>query len=405
MNLGRNGAAIGGAILIAALIFISATDRMANENARPTVEERTTSDCGGLASPELDVCVTDSVKAVIAERGIAAGLELFRTYYSRMGECHQLAHRMGEASYDAYAKGEAVRFGPETSRCGWGFWHGFATRFAKRTGGNYRAAKKFCTDIDSYGVAGIDSCFHGIGIGLVPDPPAPRTWGNPVAVANRAADNCDIAKHIRKDYMECLAGAFHGVFDYMRERQYGLRFDAAKPFLVCQAQGSEERKDACYSQMIPLATMLSQDSIEAFLDDFLRADPEWTAAKGLDINLHVSQIAAMYPPFLKGRNAYSTRALVAKCRQFPERFQTPCIAGMVRGHFTTGNVADREYHAAGMLCDEPRLNDIERTKCIKAIVRTGYEFYAPEDAARVCREVMDGADALCAPGSAADQGQ
>ncbi|MDP3727383.1 MAG: hypothetical protein Q8R35_01945 [bacterium] len=404
MELRRNGVAVGAVILIAALIFISTVNSPVGGETGSTLAGNVGArDCSGLASPELDVCVMGSIEAIIAEEGIAGGLEFFRTYYSRMGECHQLAHLMGQASYEAYANGDTIRFGPETSFCGWGFWHGFATSFARTAGGDYRAAKKFCTDIDGFGVAGIDSCFHGIGIGLVPDPPQPRAWGNPVAVANRAADNCGIAKENRKDYMECLAGAFHGVFDYMRDDRYGLHFDTANPFLACQAQESTERKDACYSQMMPLATMLAQDNIEAYLNDFLDADPAWAAAKGPDLEPYVSLIAAMYPPFLKGRNAYSPRTFVAKCRQFPEQFQGFCIAGMVRGHFTTGSITDGEYRSARMLCDAPGLAGAEKTECRKAVVRAGYEFYAPEDAARICREIIGGADAFCTHIAAAER--
>ncbi len=395
MELRRNGIAIGAVILVAALILISITNPQGGSGEkRALARNEGARDCGGLASPALDICVMDSIEAVIAERGIAGGLDFFLAHYQKMGECHQLAHRVGEASYEAYASGERVSFGPGTAFCGWGFWHGFATRFSRATGGNYGAAQKFCADIDSYGVAGIDSCFHGIGIGLVPDPPQPRMWGDPVAVADQAADNCDMAKHKRKDYMDCLAGAFHGVFDYMKKQQYGLRFKTEEPFQVCQAQESRERKNACYSQIMPLATSFSGDSIEEFLQGLLDADRNWIAMQP-EWEPYVTLIATTYPPFVKGRDLYSPQTLVTKCRQFPGQFQIFCIRGMARGHFATGSMADGEYRAAKKFCNAPGLTDMERTECVKAVVRAGYEFYTPQDAIRVCGEIVGGADALC----------
>lgn len=141
----------------------SITGRIGVFKNKEDSEKDLKNNCSGLKSPELDYCVSIAIEEIISDKGIRGGIDFFVSTYKGMQECHQIAHRIGEISYDAYLSGDEIYFGPETALCGWGFWHGFSTRFAQTVGKDYEETKKFCEDIDKYGVSGVDSCFHGIG--------------------------------------------------------------------------------------------------------------------------------------------------------------------------------------------------------------------------------------------------
>jgi len=109
--------------------------------------------------------------------------------------------------------------------------------------------------------------------------------------------------------------------------------------------------------------------------------------KGDGIRSYINLMVSDYPGYLKDRDIYSIDSLIKKCRLFPKNLQTYCFEGMVKGHFKTGDVNDKEQLNAQKLCLDSRLNEEEKDACARMIIKNSYEFYPEKKANNICNEI------------------
>jgi len=358
------------------------------ENKDDNLEFKSVEECLVSFENNTDYCVSSAIDNALQKDGVEGALRLFDRFKDLMVDCHELAHRIGEASFEAELNGEKVKYGDITNQCTWGFWHGFSTKFAQHVGGDYGEIKKFCNEIDKKLKSNYSNCFHGIGIGLVPDPPNPSIWGNSVAVTAEAVRTCDIAKSNERDYLDCLGGAFHGVISYMRERVYGLKIDQNDPFKICKAQEGALKKSACYSQTVQLSTLVSEDRIWEYTDIFLNSESDLSFLKDGDEGTYISLMAQVQVPYRKNfKLPVDPKSIFNVCKRIQENYQKNCLSGMALGYIGTGVLEDREYLDAGRLCSFKELSTEESKKCGESLVSFMYITYGDDDYKKACDDL------------------
>jgi len=78
-------------------------------------------------------CVTDEVLATMRSSDVASGLkllgELERSTNGFNGACHEIAHRLGERTYDEFLSSALV---PDAFSCDWGYVHGVMVSASKK---------------------------------------------------------------------------------------------------------------------------------------------------------------------------------------------------------------------------------------------------------------------------------
>jgi hypothetical protein len=210
------------------------------------------------------------MRALVLEKGIKAGFALFSQpdIIAHQSNCHQLAHELGKIAYEQSAVAGDAPLTEENTFCEFGFWHGFMdalTRNAK--GKNIENAQKICLQVAEkdarLGEENQWSCWHGLGLASVGDPPPLEVWGDARRMAEKAIPFCEEVGTTDVQRAMCAEGAFHSEITYMLNQQYGLSFNLAHPLAFCDAQ--EKYKKECYREVAPyfpnvIHSMLLADS-------------------------------------------------------------------------------------------------------------------------------------------------
>jgi plastocyanin len=93
---------------------------------------------------DKESCWNEAVITLLDSQGVSAALEyvgkLYTTEPSFAADCHDYLHKVGEAVYDRRMDLSGL-LGPETSYCGYGFFHGYMERLLAVSGDITEAAK------------------------------------------------------------------------------------------------------------------------------------------------------------------------------------------------------------------------------------------------------------------------
>jgi plastocyanin len=351
----------------------------------------------GQSGLDYSACLGLVVENVMKEEGLKAGLDLFYKSKNMISDCHDLAHKVGEAAYLSKKDGESVDYGEITNLCNWGFWHGFSTKYVEENGLDYDEVEEFCKTIDSYIAPQTDSnCFHGIGIGLVPDPPNPKVWGNFEAISQLAVSSCDVFKRNNQHYSDCLGGAFHALVDFIRKDLYGLNFDKNDPFKICKILNySETEKMTCYSQAVQFVLQFGGDAL-GFTKIFLNSDE---VIKNGDIKNIGHLISLIFFGQINYRKSLSlpidNKSLIEICNNLGDKYRIYCVKGFARGFIQTGDIKDKEYLSSARLCSDNLLTTKEKTYCMENVSSFMTLQYSPSDLDDACTEIKDKFNISC----------
>ncbi|MCE9541093.1 hypothetical protein K8R03_00865 [Candidatus Kaiserbacteria bacterium] len=326
-------------------------------------------------------CWTLLLQNVIRTDGLASGLELFREIAPmNADDCHQFAHDLGKAAYAAYEKDGDIRIGEEASYCGYGFWHGFMNEMTVRSG--LDGARKFCAqmkgDTPLLQVTARTNCYHGLGIGLIPDPPPQSADGHAAALIDPALRFCDtLPETAGAPNQNCYSGVFHGILNYMMKQQYGFSFDAKKPFALCFAQ-AEKYRFQCYLQ---IASKLKS----AGGNDLARAYK--LAAEITDSKQFESVFELMLTDFVTPQMALDEYAVfIQKCRSLNAGTAHLCATGVVQNLFDNG-IPGKEYERALEVCAYSGIPPVDRKNCYAATIDFSNKIYSTTTVANVCAAI------------------
>jgi len=116
-----------------------------------------------LCGSEVE-CVTDEVLATMRSSDVASGLkllgELGQSTNGFNGACHEIAHRLGERTYEEFLSASLV---PDAFTCDWGYVHGVMVAASKKmdSDGFIDLATHWCLSVSKQ-----VGCSHGVGHAL-----------------------------------------------------------------------------------------------------------------------------------------------------------------------------------------------------------------------------------------------
>lgn len=170
-------------------------------------------------------------------------------------DCHVVGHEIGRDVFLSLKEGNILNIDDPLSECGYGFWHGFLSGTAGDliSGGiEPDEAPSLCKKIFGDRVNYYPMCYHGIGLGLVGDPPDTRLWGKPDDIVSTNIHKCLEVSADNSNREQCYLGVFHQLFNYMGRDQYGLKA-VNKNYLLTFCNKFEARySHACLSEIAPL---------------------------------------------------------------------------------------------------------------------------------------------------------
>lgn len=313
-------------------------------------------------------CWQSLLEEELKSKGLEQGFLLFKKIYAQSpSDCHQYAHSLGEVAYKQYLTIKKVSLSEETDYCGFGFWHGFMGALMKDNQDNPKKAGDFCEYIKNQpnsgnSVAMALNCYHGLGIGLIEDPPNPKVWGNAKAMRSQALKICEQVIGQDGDKLgNCLSGVFHATIDFMLQNKYGLSFDKKAPFQTCLIEVSKNR-EPCYLQIASKLYSAAQGNLYK-MAGFIQNLPE----TDLGLKKRITQLA-FFNVVNQNITAQQFSKYLNDCENIFQLNSQDCINGMVRGLFQTAEPGN-EYSKVLDICNSTLLSEEDKIACMDNVFK------------------------------------
>lgn len=223
-----------------------------------------TGELGEATKECLSKTATSSIKAVCWEGDVTDALEkkgleeafgVFKSIYAQYPEfrglnCHDATHILGAAAYRAYASDHTVIDRPETSYCGYGFYHGFMETMLLQEGpGQYERVRAYCESLKTG--QGLNNpagaCYHGIGHAAF-DSVKGTLWGDNEKMVDDALGACEKAALGGPERVQCSTGVYNALANAASAGTYDLSFSYPDPLKICRIQKQEYQK-GCFSEL------------------------------------------------------------------------------------------------------------------------------------------------------------
>lgn len=286
------------------------------------------------------------------------------TRYQR--SCHTFAHDLGKNAYRAYLNNELPDIGEEASSCGYGFWHGFTTAMQVEQG--IDASKEFCATLRANSIQQQNinrmNCYHGVGIGLIPDPPPTHMWGNFNALVEPALGFCDGIGGDPLFRERCLTGIYHAMTIYMDLRQYGFSYDEDS-LAICASQDTRYQRE-CFITVVAALPQATGFDLERTVQIIEEVVPH-------DLFFEVFEYAAVL--FVQAEDSIEvTGAFIASCASLDSNLRGICINAAINKLYNNG-VPGVEYQKVNEFCSSQWIQDTERKSCFDTLVSYAMAVY------------------------------
>lgn len=326
--------------------------------------------CKSPTKEEANLCWIKSVQQIFAQngaKGVEKSLEFLETLYNSGSDisdedCHAISHEIGKKAYYFFKEKQNFNATRGISYCGYGFFHAFISSLTKE-GKDLSAVKEFCNKVDKELSAKIPpirgNCYHGIGHGLVEDPPDSLLWGDAKAIVRRSFFECSKISKNQKNIEDCFDGSFNALALFMSHKNYGLSFNTDNVFEFCETLPLPKPISIiCYHQMAnQLSTVLPIYDINSqmkFLLDLEDKELAYTTIRA--VSRHVIT-----------RSKEGVEFLIQDCRNLPDRFRLGCLNGLARGFaYTKGTIVLPDK--AISFCKSFHLTEEERDNCYKYVL-------------------------------------
>jgi hypothetical protein len=290
--------------------------------------------------------------------------------------CHSFAHDLGENAYMSYLKDTLPTIGQEASSCAYGLWHGFTTAMQADIG--FIASKEFCSSLtgETEELLQVNrmNCYHGIGIGLISDPPPSNLWGKFKPLVDPALSFCDTIPGNILYKERCLTGVFHAMTLYMRNNLYDFTFDE-NSLTNCDIMKSEYQY-ACFITLVSAVPIFTNFDLERTVAIIQRSQPSQ------DIFNEVFLNAAIMSVFPEDQVEEMGR-FVEKCDELNTDFRSLCITAVLN-HLYSNNSPGTEYHKAVAFCSGVWIQNAEQVSCFRQAISNAARMYTPEKLTKVC---------------------
>jgi plastocyanin len=200
-------------------------------------------------------CWSVDITETLQKKGLSAAFDMYASLYAenpsfRGLSCHDAGHILGSAAYKEYEDNHKVIDRPETSYCGFGFYHGFMEAMIADQGpAQYQKVRDYCDALKTNGQLNgpSGSCYHGIGHAAL-DSLSGDTWGNDVQMTRDAIDVCELIVVGTPERAVCADGVFNALAIAKSRHSYNLSFDVSDPTHLCPVQ-KKEYQSPCYREL------------------------------------------------------------------------------------------------------------------------------------------------------------
>jgi len=280
-------------------------------------------DIGGECSGKADIdtatvsapCWQSKITTLMQKKGYVAAFDYLNTLHatnaSFRNSCHDTMHFVGAMAYQQFQSTHTLIARPETTYCGYGFYHGFIEAMQIASGpGNFDEVRTYCESVrGAMGEAASGPCFHGLGHALF-DSVSGTLWGDPKAMMADGLASCEkaLANTTVDDRARCASGVYNSYANAATNQNYNLTRDIINPTQYCNTQRPEYRME-CYAQIgisyirykrfnreqtiTYLRSLDTEASLRGFFDYF--ADEAKRNINGFDVNLF-SKVCMAFTP-------------------------------------------------------------------------------------------------------------
>lgn len=293
------------------------------------------------------ICRAKLIREAVEARGDSAGFVLLKDLSNQNnGDCHELAHALGQSIYIQYEKNKTVNLSSYQSDCGFGFWHGFMTSYTYSHKNDISDVYNFCRKEapSSY------DCFHGIGIGLVGDSVLSILRGKEDEFMTHAGNLCDNTLSISES-RGCITGSYHQAFNYLREGEFSFKKLTSESAKTICLKPTVKYQQYCLEQLAPQISLLTDNKIES-ISDFVTSIP-----KEYQENVWSTAIAGH-----TNRIDEKPSILLKECLDYLPDHKLSCFEGVILSIFTQ-KIDNNAVSVATNLCSDATLSQSERSQC------------------------------------------
>lgn len=334
-----------------------------------TLEVVTFDECLHMSPIGMKVsCWTVFLDHKIQTLGVVEAFKVFTDVYNADPEfvalgCHGAVHLMGEEAYDLYKEGGTVEFATTTTVCGYGFYHGFLGKLLHDKP-DLNEAVKFCEALrDSYNGGGHDgiyqTCFHGIGHGMVEESPLPEYyWGNADALIDPALKACGLLPTADQQ-RQCADGAFNGLTRFMVFSLFGFTYNTDDPLGWCERfKNNRINYVSCYFELSQHFATQEKIMHGGNIADIL------PYIEGLDPEVQFIVVETAVGGLMQvGVTKEDNSEYFERCSVFPVfELEYACLRGIVTGYFNFGEPGN-EAPKAREFCSSPNATEKQRAAC------------------------------------------
>lgn len=327
---------------------------------------------------------------IVEDEGFEAVFNWFGKKYSDdvafRDNCHDVTHVIGEIAFDAFQHDKQTIARPETSYCGYGFYHGFIEQALVSFGSDYeQQSRAYCDalrDSDTFETqyaakAAMDACDHGVGHAVF-DSINSAAWGDPHKMIQIGLNTC---KRMYADddsrRVSCGSGVSNSLAKaYAYERYNLVQEGNYDPTVICPKIEREFQRN-CYMelglntmQQWHLDTQGRLEYINAIPDEVMSAallkgfiDNEIRYKAGIDRLDKMHDICTSYEDDL---------------------FLDECLDGVMVG-LRTGGIPGEESGLMIEFCQMFENGSREKNMCLEHMLSKLLGISTEEDMIAVCR--------------------
>lgn len=352
----------------------------------------TEADCSPSGDADRSICWDKELSRILDEEGLPFAFAYFAKLYTTQPSfvaegCHWQAHKLGEKAAEEFNARKSVRLTPATAYCGFGFFHGFLQVLLREDGSILRA-KEFCDEVTKE--LGKDAprvrlnCYHGIGHGLVEDPPPPDTWNDTGAVIREPLRICLGISEVPLEVKECTDGVYNALLILMESGKYGFELSKEDPLEFCKGE-PEKYHQSCFYEFSQKLDRYAEWKIEN-LSRFLRGVPSSFAEM-----IVMNSVAGIIQRDI-GLSDFTSHAHA--CRLIPGTGGIGCLKGIIGGLMAHGE-PEKEYLKALDFCGGKNITLAEKKICYTHLFETASQMYPSEKVAGICATFQEGFQEYC----------
>jgi hypothetical protein len=248
----------------------------------------------------------------------------------------------------------------------------------------FAESKEFCSSLtganEELQTVNRMNCYHGIGIGLIPDPPPPEEWGDFQSVTEPGLAFCDTVGGDPLYRERCLTGIYHAMTTYMVNSNYGFTFDDDS-LGICATQ-KPEHQYTCFITLASAVPIVTKHDLARTTAIVRKYSPSPEIFNDIYENAAIMSVNIEFP-------IEETGHFIGQCGDLGEELRAICISAVLNNYFSNGSPGI-EYVKAFAFCSGPWLFPPEAQACFDRSISYASRLSSPERLPEVCSAIPEG---------------